>query len=229
VHEVKAKQLPELDDDFAAEASEFDTLDELREDFRTKLTEADENAVEREFEQAVLQAVTDNAQIEVPQPLVHARAHELLGQMLHSLEHQGISKEVYLQISGKTEEQLAQEAEPEAEAALRREAVLAAVVEAEQIEPSESELEEAVAPVAGRDGTEPAEIVERLRKGGRLDQLREDVATRQALQRLVAEAKPISVEQAKARDALWTPGKDEPEGEARPAGAAGGQLWTPGS
>ncbi|HEX5192825.1 MAG TPA: trigger factor [Solirubrobacteraceae bacterium] len=229
VHEVKAKQLPELDDDFAAEASEFDTLDELREDFRVKLTEADENAVEREFEQAVLQAVTDNAQVEVPQPLVHARAHELLGQMLHSLEHQGISKDVYLQISGKTEEQLAQEAEPEAEAALRREAVLAAVVEAEQIEPSEQELEEAVAPVAARDGAEPAEIVERLRKGGRLDQLREDVATRQALQRLVAEAKPISVEQAKARDALWTPGKDEPEGEAKPAGAAGGRLWTPGS
>jgi trigger factor len=228
VHEVKAKQLPELDDDFAAEASEFDTLQELREDFRAKLLEADENAVEREYEQAVLQAVTDGAQIEVPHQLVHARAHELVEQMLHSLEHQGISKDVYLRISGKTEHELSDEAEPEAEAALRREAVLAAVVEAEKIEPSEQDLVEALAPVAARDDAEPSELVERLRKAGRLDQLSEDVATRQALERLVAEAKPISVEQAKAREALWTPGKDEPASEGKPAGAAGGQLWTPG-
>jgi trigger factor len=228
VHEVKAKQLPELDDDFASEASEFDTVQELRDDFRTKLGEADENAVEREFEQAVLQAVTDGAQVEVPSGLVHARAHEMVEQMLHSLEHQGISKDVYLKISGKTEHELSEEAEPEAQAALRREAVLAAVVEAEQIEPSEQELQEALEPVAARDNSDAAELLERLRKAGRLDQLREDVATRQALERLVAEAKPISVEQAKARDALWTPGKDEPGGEGKPAGAAGGQLWTPG-
>jgi trigger factor len=232
VHEVKAKQLPELDDDFAAEASEFDTVQELRDDFRTRLTEADEAAVEREFEQAVLQSVTDAAAVEVPPALVHARAHDMVHQMLHSLEHQGITKEVYLQISGKTEHELSEEAEPEAEAALRREAVLAAVVEAEAIDPTEQELHDALAPVAYRDGAEPAELVERLRKAGRLDQLREDVATRQALERLVAEAKPISVDQAKARDALWTPGKDEADGpstEGNPAGSAGGKLWTPGS
>ena len=231
VHEVKAKQLPELDDDFAAEASEFDTVQELRDDIRTRLAESDEQAVQREFEEAVLQAVTDGAQVDVPHALVHARAHELVGQMLHSLEHQGISKDVYLQISGKTEEQLAEEAESEAEGALRREAVLAAVVEAEGIEPTEQELQEALEPVASRDDVDAAELVERLRKSGRLDQLREDVATRQALERLVAEAKPISVDQAKARDALWTPGKEnDPAGaEGKPAGTAGGQLWTPGS
>jgi trigger factor len=233
VHEVKAKQLPELDDDFASEASEFDTVQELRDDFRERLTEADENAVEREFEQAVLQAVADGAEVEVPPALVHARAHEMVGQMLHSLEHQGITKDVYLQISGKTEHELSEEAEPEAEAALRREAVLAAVVEAEGIDPSEQELQEALAPVAARDDADPVELVERLRKAGRLDQLREDVATRQALERLVAEAKPISVQQAKARDALWTPDKgNDPGGnpiQGKPAGAAGGQLWTPGS
>jgi trigger factor len=229
VHEVKAKQLPELDDDFAAEASEFDTVEELREDFRTRMTEADETAVEREFEQAVLQAVTDGAEVEVPHALVHARAHDMVHQMLHSLEHQGITKDVYLQISGKTEHELSEEAEPEAEAALRREAVLAAVVEAEGIEPTDAELQDALAPVAYRDGSDPAELLEALRKNGRLDQLREDVATRQALERLVAEATAISVDQAKARDALWTPGKDDPAGEGKPASSAGGQLWTPGS
>ena len=229
VHEVKTKQLPELDDDFASEASEFDTLTELREDFRKRLTIADEAAVEREFEQAVLQSVSDNAEVEVPQALVHARAHDLVGEMMHSLEHQGISKEIYLQISGKTEHQLSEEAEPEAEAALRREAVLAAVVAAEGIDPTEQELQDALAPVAYRDGSEPAELLERLRSNGRLEQLREDVATRQALERLVADSVPISVAQAKARDALWTPGKDEPDGEGKPAQSTRGQLWTPGS
>ena len=231
VHEVKAKRLPELDDDLAVEASEFDTLQELREDFRKRLTEADERTVEREFEDAVLQAVTDNAEVDVPEGLVHARAHELIHQTLSTLERQGISKETYLQLSGKSEHELADEAEPEAAAALRREAVLAAVVAAEGIEPTEEQLEAALEPVAHREGSEPAELVARLRKNGRLEELREDVATRQALELLVSAATPISVEQAQARDALWTPGKDEGGGtpsEGTPA-APSGQLWTPGS
>jgi len=70
--------------------------------------------------------------------------------------------------------------------------------------------------------------VEQLRKNGRIDQLREDVATRQALELLVSSATPISVGQAQARDALWTPGKGEPDSEGKPA-APSGQLWTPGS
>jgi trigger factor len=231
VHEVKAKRLPELDDDLAAEASEFDTLEELREDFRKRLAEADERTVEREFEDAVLQTVTDNAEVEVPEGLVHARAHELIHQTLSTLERQGISKETYLQLSGKSEHELADEAEPEAAAALRREAVLAAVVEAEAIEPTEEQLEAALEPVAHREGSEPAELVARLRKNGRLEDLREDVATRQALELLVSAATPISIEKAQARDALWTPGKDEAAGspsEGTPA-APSGQLWTPGS
>ncbi len=231
VHEVKAKRLPELDDDLAAEASEFDTLEELREDFRKRLAEADERTVEREFEDAVLQTVTDNAEVEVPEGLVHARAHELIHQTLSTLERQGISKETYLQLSGKSEHELADEAEPEAAAALRREAVLAAVVEAEAIEPTEEQLEAALEPVAHRDGSEPAELVARLRKNGRLEELREDVATRQALELLVSAATPISIDKAQARDALWTPGKDEAAGtpaEGTPA-APSGQLWTPGS
>jgi trigger factor len=228
LHEVKAKRLPELDDELAAEASEFDTLDELREDFRTRLAEADERTAEREFEEAVLQAVTDNAEVEVPEGLVHARAHEFIGQTLSTLARQGISKETYLQLSGKTEHELAHDAEPEAEAALRREAVLAAVVEAETIEPTDEQLAEALEPVAAREGVEPAELVERLRKNSRIDELREDVATRQALELLVSQAVPIAVEQAQARDALWTPSKDDPDGEGKPA-APTGQLWTPGS
>jgi trigger factor len=240
VHEVKAKRLPELDDDFASEASEFDTLDELRDDIATKLREGDERAVEREFEEAVLQAAADAAEIELPEPLVHARAHELVEQTLAALARQGINQETYLQITGKDEEELAHDAEPDAASALRREAVLAAVVAAEKIDPSDAQLVEALAPAAERDGSDPAKLVEQLRAANRLDALREDVAARQALELLVSEAKPISVEQAQAREKLWTPGKDDGPGTSGtsesgesgqpggPTGPGSGRLWTPG-
>ena len=222
VSEVKAKRLPELDDDLASEASEFDTLAELRDDIAQRLRQADDHAVEREFEEAVLQAATDAAEVELPDKLVHARAHEALEQTLRALERQGVSKETYLQIAGKDEETLAHDAEPDAAAALRREAVIAAIVEAEQIEPSDDDLVQALEPAAERDGSDPAELVAQLRKAGRLESLREDVAARQAVELLVREATPISVDQAKARQKLWTPGKEDPS-------SGTGQIWTPGS
>jgi trigger factor len=222
VSEVKAKRLPELDDDFAVEAGGFDSLTELREDIATRLRNADEQAIEREFEEAVLQTATDEAEIELPDQLIHARAHEVLEQTMSALARQGISKDAYLRLAGKDEESLAHDAEPDAAAALRREAVLAAIVAAEQIEPTDDELVEALRPVAERDGSDPVQLVEQLRKAGRLDSLREDVASRQAVELLVREANPITVDQAQAREKLWTPGKED--SEARPD-----QIWTPGS
>jgi trigger factor len=219
VNEVKTKRLPELDEEFAAQAG-FDTLDELRDDIATRLREADEAAIEREFRGAVLDAAVAEAQIDLPPRLIHARAHELLEQTLTALSRQGISKDAYLQIAGKDEETLAKEAEPEAEAILKREAVLEAVVEAEQIEPSDDDLLDAIRPVAERDGRKPEKVLQQLRQRGRLGPLIEDVATRQALELLEREAKAITVEQAKARDKLWTPEKE---------GERSGQLWTPGS
>jgi trigger factor len=221
VKEVKAKRLPELGDDFAVDAG-FDTLAELREDVATRLREAESAAIEREFESAVLDAAVAEAKIEIPHELVHERAHELLEDTMHSLSHRGISKEMYLRIAGKDEETLAHEAEPDAERELRRQAVLTAVVEAEQIEPADDDLKAALQPVAEREGVSTEELLERVRTNNRLDQLREDVAQRQALELLVREAKAIPMEQARARDKLWTPGKDKPE-------EGSGQLWTPGS
>jgi trigger factor len=221
VKEVKAKRLPELGDEFASDAGGFDTLAELREDIAQRLKQSEDRAIEREFEEAVLDAAVAEAVVEVPDKLVHARAHELLDDSLTALSRQGISKEAYLRLAGKDEETLAHEAEPEAAQALKREAVLAAVVEAEGIEPTDEQVLEALEPTAERTGSTPAELLEQLRKGDRLEQVREEVANRQALELLVREAKPITVDQAKARDKLWTPGK-----EGRERGS--GQLWTPG-
>src|SRR5205085_4672662 len=106
----------------------------------------------------------------------------LLEQMISTLARQGISKETYLKIAGKDEETLAHEAEPEAADALRREAVLAAIVEAEQIECGDQEVLEALAPSAERDGTTAQKLFDQLRKTDRLEQLREDLATRPALE-----------------------------------------------
>jgi trigger factor len=222
VVEVKSKRLPQLDDEFAAEAGGFDTLAELRDDVSKRVREKDELAIEREFEQAVLDAAVEEAQVDVPDKLVHARAHELLDDTMSALARQGISKEAYLQIAGKDEETLAHDAEPDAEQALKREAVLAAVVEAAGIEPSDEDVRAALEPSAERAGTPVDELLERLRADDRLERLRQEVASRQALELLVREAKPIPIEQAKARDKLWQPGKEE-------SGQGSGQIWTPGS
>ena len=223
VKEVKRKELPALDDDFAVDSAGFDTLDELREDIARRLREADESRVEAEFREAVVDAVARDAQVDVPEPLVEARARELWERMLHSLSHQGISKEAYLQISGRSEDDILAEAKPDAERALRREAVIEAVVEAEGIEPSEGDVLDALQATAAREGTTPEKLRRQLEKAGRLDDLREDLAQRRAVDLLAEEAKPISVEQAQARDKLWTPGREDAE-----SGSAG-RLWTPGS
>ena len=222
VKEVKAKQLPELDDDLAEEAG-FDTLDELREDIATRLRENAERRIEGEFREAALDSAVAAATVDVPDALVDARAGELWDRMLHSLGHQGIDRDAYLRIAGRTEEELLEEAKPDAAQQLRREAVVAAIIEAEGIEASDEEVLQALAPTAQREGTTPKKVFERLRSSGRLDDVREEVLARKAIDLVAESAKPIPKSQAEARDKIWTPEKGE-EGGEKPS-----ELWTPGS
>ena len=195
VKEVKAKDLPELDDELAAEAG-FDTLEELRADIRERMAEADSSRIEAEFREAALDAAVANATVEVPDALVEARARELWEQMMHSLSHQGISREAYLQISGREEEDIVEAGKEDAAQALRREAVLAAIIEAEGIEPTEEELLEAVGQAA--QGESPKKLLERLKSAGRLDALAEELAQRRALDLVAESAKPVPAESAPA-------------------------------
>jgi len=226
VKEVKAKELPDLDDDLASDAAGLDTLEELREDIRERLREADEREVEAEFRESAVDAAVANATVDVPERLVEARARELWERLATTLARQGISREAYLQISGKSEEAILEEARPDAERALRREAVLAAIVEAEGIEVAEEELIEALEHSAEHEDTTAEKLLARLEQAGRLDALREDLATRKAVELLAETATPIEAERARAREKLWKPGEEE-------AGETGGQppgkLWTPGS
>jgi trigger factor len=146
--------------------------------------------------------------------------------MLHSLGHRGINKDAYLRIAGKTEDELLDEARPDAERALRREAVLAAVIEAESIEPGDGDILEALQETALSQGQTPEKLRKRLEQQGRLDELREDLAQRRAVELLAERATPIPAEQAAAREKIWTPDKEASESEA---GEGSGKLWTPGS
>jgi trigger factor len=229
VKEVKEKRLPEPDDEFAIEAGGFDTLDELRSEIESRLRKVDERAIEAEFREAVVDAVAHESTVEVPHELVHAKAHEMWHRTARRLASQGVQPETYLQMTGKTEEELVTEAEPDAEKALRRESVLAALVEDEGIEVGDEEildtLREASAPDAGGEPPSEKSLQRSLKKAksqGTDEALREDIAMRKALDLVVESAKAIPVEQAKARDKLWTPEKERDE-------ASAGEIWTPGS
>ncbi len=209
VKEVKAKELPELDEEFAAEAG-FDTLDELRDDIRERLAEAQTREIEAEFREAALDKAVEGATIEVPDALVDARARELWDQMIHSLSHQGISREMYLQIAQKSEDEVVEENKEGADRDLRREAVLAAVVEAEGIEASDDEVLESLERAAAAEGGSPKKLLERLRSSGRLESLKTDLAQRKAIDHIADSAKPKKIERSTseraAESGIWTPG-----------------------
>jgi len=223
VKEVKEKRLPEVDDDFAVQAGGYDSLDELRDELEERLKRADERAIEAEFREAAVDAVVAQAQIEVPHELVHSKAHEMWHRTARRLSSQGIDPRRYLELSGKTEEELVTESEGDAETALKREAVLAEIVNAEGIEVTDDEVETAIREAAGPDATEKQvkRTLKRARSQGADEALKEDIAMRKAVDLLVEHAKPIPVEQAAARDKLWTPEKEREQGA--------GQIWTPGS
>jgi trigger factor len=226
VGEVREKELPALDDDFAQSASEFDTLDELRDEIRTRMGTVLEARADAEFRDAAVEAAAEGATVELPHDLVHARAHELWERFERSLAQRGIDPQMYAQMQGKDRHDLISEGEESAEKSLRREATLAAVAEAEGIEASDDDLIDALGPGEGKDA--PEKILQRLRENGRDLLLREEVRLRKAADLIAEQAMPIPKAQADAREAIWTPDK-ESEGEAQGAGDKPGELWTPGS
>jgi trigger factor len=220
VKEVREKILPDLDDDFASEASEFDTLEELRADIAKRVSEAVDERAEQDFRVAAVDAAADAATVEMPDDLVEARARERWDRLERQLAARGMSPDAYLQMQGKTREELLEESKPEAERELKREAVLAAIAEAEAIEVSEEEMVEALAHTAEHERTTPEKLLARLRENGRDAMVREDIQVGKAIDIVADSAKPIPLEQAEAREKIWTP---EKEAEEKPS-----ELWTPG-
>jgi trigger factor len=221
VKEVREKILPELDDDFASDASEFDTLEELRADIREKVGQALGSRAEEDFRVAAVDAVVDAATVEVPADLVTARASERLERLERQLAGRGMDPGSFFQMQGKTREELIEESKPDAARELEREAVVSAIAEAEGIEVSEEEMVEALAHSAEHERTTPEKLLERLRKNGREAMIRDDIRARKAIELVAEAARPIPLEQAEAREKIWTPEKEKEKEEP-------GKLWTPG-
>ena len=222
VKDVKRKELPELDDDFASEASEFDTLDELRADIEHKLRHAQEHSIEDEFREAAVDAAAAEAEVALPDDLVTARAEEMWERTERMLAAQGVTADMYLQASGRTRDEMIDEARDDARKQLSREAVLDAVADAEGIEVSDDELLGVIGPAAEREKTKPEKLLARLKESGRDLALRRELRLRKAVDVIAGSATPIELGTAAAREKIWTPDKQRKE-------EGSSQLWTPGS
>jgi len=221
--EVREKVLPELDEEFAVSAGGFDSLDELRDDLREKLREAAEQRTESDFRLAAVDAAVDSSEVEVPAEILDARAEERWQRVERQIAAQGLDPAAYLQMQGKSREEVIEESKADAERELKREAVLEAIADQEGVEVSEDEMVEALEHTAEHERTTPEKLLERLRKNGRDALVREDLRVRKAIDTVAEAAKPIPVGQAEARERLWTPEKERTEA------AQGAGLWTPGS
>jgi trigger factor len=219
VKEVREKRLPELDDDFAAEASEFDTLEELREAIASRLREALERRADSDFREAAVEAAAAAAEVDLPDELSAARAEEMLDRFLHRLSHQSIDPDAFVKLQEGGREGMLERLREDAERNLRREAALAAIADVEGLEVSDDEMLEALGP--GEGDQDPAKLLGHLRESGRDALLRDELRMRKAADLVASEANPIPLERAAAREALWTPERE------REGGSPG--LWTPGS
>jgi trigger factor len=226
VKEVREKILPELDDDFASDASEFETLEDLRGDIREKVGGALNSRAAEDFRIAAVDAAVDAATVEIPAEIVTARATERWERMERQLAQQGMDPNVFLQMQGKTREELVEESKPDAERELKREAVVTAIADAEELEVSDEEMVEALAHSAEHERTTPEKLLERLRENGRDAMIRDDLLAQKAIELVADSAKPIPKEEADERQGRADAAEKilAPEGDEK----AGGKLWTPG-
>lgn len=188
VKEIKEKQLPELNDEFAAEVSEFETLAEYRDDIRKKLTEKKEADAKNAKEDAVIDAVIANAQMEIPDAMVETQQRQIVDDFAQRMQMQGLTMEQYFQFTGLTYEQLLEQTKPQADRKIKSRLVLEAVVAAENITASEEDYEEEVGKMASMYQMEADKVKEIMGEQGK-KQIMEDIAVRKAAELVVNEAK----------------------------------------
>jgi trigger factor len=221
VKEVKEKALPELDDDLARAASEFETLDELRGDLEARLREQLEEELDARFRENAVDALVDVSDVGPIEPLVERRSAELLTGLVRSLERRGISFQTYLAMTGQPQDAVVGRLREQAAQAVKRELVLDAVANRLGTEVSDEEVDELIREQAVEVGEEPERIGTVMRETGGFEQLRADLRLKKALDEVVSQVRRIPVELAQAREKLWTPEKEK--------AGAGMKIWTPGS
>ena len=188
IKEVKRNELPELNDEFASEVSDFDTLDEYKADIRKKLQEKKEQDAKVENENNVIEKVVENAQMELPQPMVDTQAREMVENSARRLQSQGLNINDYMKYTGMTPEKLMEQMRPEAEKRIKTRLVLEKVVEVENVEVSDEKLDEQINEIAASYKLEGAKLKEMMGEREK-EQIREDLKVQAAIDLLVEQAK----------------------------------------
>ncbi len=200
VKQIKVKELPDLDDEFASEVSEFDTMEEYREDVKKQLLEKKETEVKRAKENAVVDAVVANAEMEIPAPMLEYQQRQMIEEFAQRIQSQGLSFEQYLQFTNSTMSNMMDQVKPQAEQRIKSSLVLEAVAAAEQIEVTDEEYKEELERMSKEYGMEVDAIETALGEGG-LKQVKEDLAINKAVQFLVENAVEVEPKEAEEAEA----------------------------
>jgi len=158
VHEIKAKELPTMDDDFAKDVSEFDTLDELKASIKKNLEEQNEHKAKHEIEDKAIQKVCENAKVEIPSGMIETETENMLKEVEQRLSYQGLKLDQYLQMIGKTKQEFRDEYKEEAERQVKVNLVLEAVEKAAKIEVTDKDIDEKIKEMAEAYGQKEEEI-----------------------------------------------------------------------
>ena len=209
VHEVKEKQEPEVDDEFAKDVSEFDTLEEFKKDLGEKLKTRRQEQADRDFETAVIDALIEKLECDVPQAMIDYRADKMLEDYANRIQGQGIGFENYLQMMGMTLDELRAQSKTAAERNVRSDLALEAVAAAEGIEATDADVDEEIAKLAEQYKLE----ADKVRELVSMEDLRTDLAMRKALDLVKGAAKKPAKKAKKADGAEG----EEDEAEEKPA------------
>ena len=187
LHEIKKKELPKLDDEFAKDVSEFDTLKELKEDIKNKQQKQNDDRAKYETQDAVIKAVCENVKVDIPSGMVETEVENMLKDIEQRLSYQGLKLEQYLQMMGKTEDEMKKEYEPQAIESIKSRLMLEAVIKAEKIEATDEEVDEKLKEMAKNYGKENDE--EFLKNENVRNYIKEGLTSEKALEFLVKNAK----------------------------------------
>ncbi len=209
VHEVKEKQEPEVDDEFAKDVSEFDTLDEFKKDLGEKLKARRQEQADRDFEAAVIDALIEKLECEVPQAMVDYRADKMLEEYASNIQSQGIKFEDYLRMVGLSLDDLRAQSKTAADRAVRSDLALEAVAAAEGIETADADIEEEIAKLAKQHDME----VDRLRAVIDPEDVRRDLTMRKTLELVKGAVKKPAKKAAKKADKAEEQADEETKNE----------------
>ena len=187
IHEIKEKQIPEIDDEFAAEVSEFDTLDEYKADVKAKIKEQKENEGKQKKEDQAVEKAVANATMEIPEAMIDEQVRQMVNEFAQNMQYQGISFEQYCQITGMTLEKIQEETRPQAVKRIETRLVLEAIAKAENIEVTEERLDEEIKKMAESYNMEADKLKELMGEEEK-KQMMEDIAVQDAVTFLVENA-----------------------------------------